>query len=118
MRKRLPVMVADDKAGVLFLDGPRRREAAGGHGLKDQFFDLIQQEFSAPICLLGANGPPRGTRYDHCGLCDTRYFDRRCHGERVFRIFGAQVLIFFPILLGLALLESIDLDQQHDPIMA
>jgi hypothetical protein len=27
IRKRLPVVVAHDKAGVLFLDGPRRREA-------------------------------------------------------------------------------------------
>jgi hypothetical protein len=29
-------------------------------------------------------------------ICSTRYFDRRCHGERVFRIFAARVLIIFP----------------------
>ncbi len=29
--ERLPVMVAHDEAGVLFLDRPRRREAALGH---------------------------------------------------------------------------------------
>jgi hypothetical protein len=31
LRERLPAMVADDKAGVQFLDSPWRRETAGGH---------------------------------------------------------------------------------------
>jgi hypothetical protein len=31
-------------AGVQFLDSPRRREATFGHGLKEQFFDLNQQD--------------------------------------------------------------------------
>jgi hypothetical protein len=31
IRKLLAVVVAHDKAGVQFFDGPRRREAAGGH---------------------------------------------------------------------------------------
>jgi hypothetical protein len=31
IRERLPVVVADDKAGGLFLDGPGRRKAAGSH---------------------------------------------------------------------------------------
>ena len=31
IRELLPVVVAHYKAGVLFLDGPRRREAAGSH---------------------------------------------------------------------------------------
>ena len=31
IRELLPVVVAHYKARVLFLDGPRRREAAGGH---------------------------------------------------------------------------------------
>jgi hypothetical protein len=30
-RQRLSVVVADDKTGGLFLDTPRRREAARGH---------------------------------------------------------------------------------------
>jgi hypothetical protein len=29
--QRLPVGVADDEAGGILLDGPGRREAAGGH---------------------------------------------------------------------------------------
>jgi hypothetical protein len=31
IRELLPVVIADDKAGLQFLDGPRRREAASGH---------------------------------------------------------------------------------------
>ena len=31
IRERLTVVIADDEAGVLLLDGPRRREAAWGH---------------------------------------------------------------------------------------
>jgi hypothetical protein len=31
-------------AGVQFLDSPRRRAATFGHGLKEQFFDLNQQD--------------------------------------------------------------------------
>jgi hypothetical protein len=44
IRKLLAGMVADDKTCGLFLNSPWRREAAGGHGLKDQIFDLHQQE--------------------------------------------------------------------------
>ena len=46
----------------MLLDRPRRREAAGGHGLKDQFFDLIQQEFIAPYLLIGRKWPTEGDR--------------------------------------------------------
>jgi hypothetical protein len=31
VRELLPVVIAHDKAGGLFLDGPRGREAASGH---------------------------------------------------------------------------------------
>jgi hypothetical protein len=38
IRERLPVGVAHDKAGIVeFFDGPRRREAAGCHGLATHF---------------------------------------------------------------------------------
>jgi len=45
-----PFLVNDDKAGILFLGGPRRREAAGGHGLKDQRFDLTNKKNGLARC--------------------------------------------------------------------
>jgi len=33
IRKLLPAVIADDEAGGQFLDGPRGREAAGGHSI-------------------------------------------------------------------------------------
>jgi hypothetical protein len=31
MRKRFSIVIAHNKAGGVFFDGPRRRKAAGGH---------------------------------------------------------------------------------------
>jgi hypothetical protein len=50
--ERLPVDVADDEAGVGLLDGPRRREAALGHG------PLEHARRAVRFCLL-AEGPGR-----------------------------------------------------------
>jgi len=44
-----------DEGRANILDGPRRREAAGGHDLKDQVFGLNQKDFIGSFCLLGAN---------------------------------------------------------------
>jgi hypothetical protein len=42
--QRLPVRVADDEAGVGFLDGPGRREAARGHALT-----LVLSSYLCPV---------------------------------------------------------------------
>ena len=46
---------------IFFINGTQqggRREAASGHGLKDQFFDLNQQEFIGPYLLIGRDRTP------------------------------------------------------------
>ena len=47
----LSVVVAHDKAGSLFLDGPRRREAAFGHVIEQvkQLFAFVGQQTSGSI---------------------------------------------------------------------
>jgi hypothetical protein len=44
LASRLASSLLSSLACGLFLNSPWRREAAGGHGLKDQIFDLHQQE--------------------------------------------------------------------------
>ena len=67
--ERLPVVIADDEAGVGLLDGPGRREAADGHRVRD----IIA------CCRLRQRLLCVGLREYHLGSVDIRF--GRCRRE-------------------------------------
>jgi hypothetical protein len=65
------------------LVGQGAGEAARGSGLSEQAFGLNTQDFHKAHSIGMA-------RYEHNGLCNTEYFDRRCRGVRGVGISGRR----------------------------